>query len=182
MMLLLVQLRDAIYSGGTSLVSSIYSRLGAPAGASMSADIAAIKAETALIKGYTDTEMAAVYAREVVTSTNCIPVLANGIGVTGAAGAWTLGAFATLAAANSIPNQFYVTGVHIEAISGADVYEMVLYHGASDTEFARIRFVGTGYYLFPASKAITGNDQIRAKVASAAGGGKVATVSLAFHF
>lgn len=40
-----------------------YARLGAPAGASIAADIAATKAETALILGYVDTEIAAVKAK-----------------------------------------------------------------------------------------------------------------------
>jgi hypothetical protein len=53
-------------SGGALAVddiASIYSRLGAPAGASVSADIAAIKSIVDDVKSYTDTEIAAIKAK-----------------------------------------------------------------------------------------------------------------------
>jgi len=53
-------------STGLALLTSsdtVYNRLGTPAGVSVSADIAAVKAETALIKGYVDTEVAAIKAK-----------------------------------------------------------------------------------------------------------------------
>jgi hypothetical protein len=44
-------------------VAAIYTRIGAPAGASIAADIAAVKVDTAAIDDYLDTEVAAIYAR-----------------------------------------------------------------------------------------------------------------------
>src|SRR3990170_5400823 len=92
-------IKDAVVDG-TSSVSAIFARLGAPAGASLAADVAAIKAETALIKGYTDTEMADLL-RFVKNERSVYPTLAADVTVTGGA-AWALGAFAEIIPAAAV--------------------------------------------------------------------------------
>ena len=153
-----------------TIVDNIYARLGAPVGASTSADIAAVQADVDRIE-----------ARVVGTTTKVHPTLAAHVVVTGAAGANALGAAAEIAAAAAIAALYYVDGVSVTATSGAGIFELVLYHGAADTEFARIQFITTGRYLLQATKQIPANDKITAKVASLAGGSQTATVAISYH-
>lgn len=174
---LLVRIRDILDSttyGNSALktlVDNIYARLGAPVGADLSADIAAVQADVTRLG-----------AREVITGgMKVYPTEAAGVTVTGDAAAWTLGAFATVAAAAAIADDFYVSRIDVTGVSGAGTFELVLYHGAADTEFARIRFSGPASYDLRALKTIPGGEQVRAKLASLAGGAQTATVSFGYH-
>jgi len=175
-------IKDAVVDG-TSSVSAIFARLGAPAGASLAADVAAIKAETALIKGYTDTEMADLL-RFVKNERSVYPTLAADVTVTGGA-AWVLGAFAEIIPAAAVVADFQVDGVAVSAASAAGKYELVLYHGGADTEFCRIRFTLDATLLVTnlvvtGGKTLAANDKVRAKLASAAGA-QTADISLQYH-
>lgn len=189
MQLLVMKIRDVILStsyGNSALktlidtldtvADAIYARLGAPAGASMSADTAAIKAETALI-------LAEVDGALLAANVKCYPTLAAAVTVTGAAGVFTLGNFATIVAAAAIATDFYVNTIYVTAVSGAQISEIVLYHGAGDTEFARIIYTGSNGIAIKLSafKKIPAGDQIRAKLASAAGGAQTANIILGYH-
>lgn len=116
------------------------------------------------------------------------PTLANGVTVTGAAGAWTLGVFAEIFPASTITSDFDIHFIGVEAISANDVYELVLYQGpvASEVEIGRVRFSkstvqeGTQNQPFQ-TPIIAANERISAKVASAGGGSDTVTISIFYH-
>jgi hypothetical protein len=114
------------------------------------------------------------------------PTLAAGETVTGAAGAWTLGAFAEIVPVDTITEDFDIHYINIEDASADDIYELVLY--AATTEIGRIRFVvdtgvgGGGFPGLPFQCAIQPkNTQIQAKVASSGGGADTVDISIHYH-
>ena len=112
------------------------------------------------------------------------PTLGAGVTVTGAAGAWTLGNYAEVAAANDITSDFDIHYIVVEDISATGVYELVLY--AATTEIGRIRLVKSAaqdsVLSHPFQCAIQpANTQIQAKLASSSGGGDTITISLEYH-
>lgn len=154
----------------TSTPALIFARLGAPIGASLSADVAAVKADTLASK-----------LRGVADNTKVYPTLAAATTVAAAAGAFTLGAFVQIVPATTIVSDCYIDAVEIEAISAALKGELVLYHGAGQTEFARLAFVAAGRYTLSAQKKIPANDKIEAKFATTAGGSQTCDVRLSYH-
>jgi hypothetical protein len=117
----------------------------------------------------------------------CYPTLANGVTVTGAAGAWALGNFAEIIPAGTITTEFDIHWVNFEAVSANDVYEFVLYAGGAgaETEIGRVRTYKTSTAAGSISVAIQippqpANTRISAKVASSSGNDNV-TVSLFYH-
>ena len=114
------------------------------------------------------------------------PTLANGVTVTTAAGAWALGTVVEVIPASTITDDFDIHAVDVESISANDVFELVLYQGAGDTEIGRIRFVRSTVQSATLNTAIQtpivpANARIRAAVASAAGGGKTVDISVRYH-
>lgn len=107
-------------------------------------------------------------------SLKCYPTLASDVALVCGDGApWTLSAFTEIVPASTIASNFDIIGI---VISGAaqDQYELVLYYGASDTEFGRVRFAagaaGTHVGFIPfESPMIAANSKIRAKLAGLAG-------------
>jgi hypothetical protein len=109
------------------------------------------------------------------------PTLADGVTVTGAAGANTLGAFAEIVPVNTITSPFAIHGVSIQAASATDRYEVVLY--AATVEIGRQRFhadsLGDSPVFIPLDTAVqNANTQIQAKLASKTGGSDTADVSI----
>ena len=123
---------------------------------------------------------------------------ASSVWPTGAAGklvatafnsAWTLGAFTEIAAANAITSAFDIHFLNLETVSGAGVFELVLY--AVEAEIARFRFaiLGTPNNLklnsMPIQTVIVpANTQIQAKLMcsnSTADPGDTVTISFAYH-
>lgn len=118
----------------------------------------------------------------------CHPTLAAGVTVTGGAGAWALGNYAVLVAANAITSDFDIHYVHAEAVSANDTYEIVLYSGAdgAEVEIGRIRMTRSATIDSPTSlpfscPIIPANTQIKAKVASSSGGGDTVALSIFYH-
>ena len=114
------------------------------------------------------------------------PTLANGVTVTSAAGAWTLGTLVEVVPASTIADYFDIHAVDIEAISANDVFELVFYQGAGDTEIGRIRFVKDAAQSATLNTSIQtplvpANARIRAAVACAAGGAKTVDVTIRYH-
>lgn len=114
------------------------------------------------------------------------PTLANGVTITGAAGAWTLGAFAEIVPASTIASIFDIHHVSIEGISANDVYELVLYYGATDIECGRVRFTKTAVMdsvmnMPIQTPRIPANSKVRAKVASKGGGSDTVDLSVFYH-
>lgn len=115
------------------------------------------------------------------------PTLAAGVTVTGAAGAWTLGAYAEIVPVNTITTQFDIHWIVIEDASTDDTYELVLY--AATTEIGRVRFAVTltagGRVILPPiffqCAVVAANSQIQAKLASLGGGGETVTISIHYH-
>ena len=117
-------------------------------------------------------------------SSNVYPTLAAGVAVTGGA-AWVLGAFVQIMPASTASDRFDIHFVSIEDLDTNAVYELVLYHGAGDTEYARTRFtknaVQDGVMNVPIQGPIIApTERIRAKLADSSGG-SVATISLFYH-
>ena len=116
------------------------------------------------------------------TEAKVYPTLANGVEVLGGA-AWTLGDFVEIVPADTIAAPFDIHYINIEALSVAEVYEIVLY--AVSTEIGRIRVAKDAIQAGLNSKPITtpiipANTQIRAKSASESGA-DTATISLSYH-
>lgn len=196
MMMLLMRLKDivgnATYGNAAlktlietadTVADNIYARLGAPAGASMSADIAAIyaKVDTEIALLATAADLATLARRWTTSTSKVYPTLAAAVTVAGAAGAQTLGAFVQIVAAAAITTDCYVDTVYITAVSAPQLGELVLYHGAGQTEFARIIVDATGAYKLSVFKTIPANDKIEAKYASTAGGAQTVDVKLGYH-
>lgn len=112
------------------------------------------------------------------------PTLASGITVTAGA-SWVLGSFATIVPASTIGEAFDIHHVSVEDISANDVYELVLYYGATDIEAGRVRFTRSAIQDSTMNVpfqtiVIPADSQIRAKLASATGGDNV-TISIKYH-
>jgi len=110
------------------------------------------------------------------------PTLANGVVVTAGA-AWTLGAFVEIVPVSTITDPFDIHYICIEASSGAETFELVLY--AATVEVGRIRFTTTVAVDAPQNQpfmsvVIPANTQIQAKVATV-GGGDTVTMSIFYH-
>lgn len=116
----------------------------------------------------------------------CYPTLADGIMVTGGAGAWELGSFVEVMPADTASDYFDIHWVHIEALSAVDVGEVYLYYGASDTFYGRCRATRDAQQSGAKSEPMQGppiakGERIRAKFASAGGGSDTVTLSLYYH-
>lgn len=114
------------------------------------------------------------------------PSLADGVVVTGAAGAWTLGDAVEIVPADTITESFLIYWVNIEATSASDVFCVALYSGAAaDTEICRFRVnKDTG---FPqagdsavSTEILAANTKISAKCANKAGGSETVTLSIQY--
>jgi hypothetical protein len=112
------------------------------------------------------------------------PTLANGVVVTGAAGAWTLGAAVEIVPASTITTQFLIYLAKVEAVSVTDTYEVVLYSGAAaDVELGRFRTSKDALYpqsgdVVITTELIPANTKISAKCANKLGGAETITLSL----
>lgn len=136
----------------------------------ISAAIAAVKAVVDINAAHGTTVSARVH-----------PTLAAAVVVTGDAGPQTLGVFATIVAAAAIPTVSYFDGIDVTVSVAAALYEVVLYQGAADTEFARFTVGAPGTYRLRASSRIPAGVQIRAKAASLAGTSQTLSLKIQYH-
>ena len=116
------------------------------------------------------------------TAAKCYPTLADGVVLTTAGGAWTLGALVEIVPADTITSEFLIYYVYIETVSKTDVYEVVLYDTA-EAEIGRLRTSRDTLYpqaggLAISTTVIPANTKISAKLANKTGGGETMTVSL----
>jgi len=117
------------------------------------------------------------------------PTLASGVTVTAGA-AWTLGNFSEIVPVSTIGSPFDIHHVSIENISANDVYELVLYYDADGTpgdevECGRVRVTKNASQdstlNIPMQTPIIPADyQIKAKLASSAGGNSV-DITIFYH-
>lgn len=114
------------------------------------------------------------------------PTGGAGVTVTADAAAWTLGSFAEIVPASTITDDFDLHWLNIETVSGAAVFELVLY--AATTEISRIRFSAVGIannILLPEKKVMTellpANTQIQAKIMSSTTSADSVSVSVEYH-
>jgi hypothetical protein len=129
-----------------------------------------------------------VLEKHIHSSAKVYPTLANGVTVTGAAGAWALGAFAVLVPANAITNDFDIHHINVAAYNANDTFELVIYSGANGAEveigrcrFTRLTNVGASPHIPMQTPIIPANTQIKAKIASQAGTSNTATISIQYH-
>ena len=112
------------------------------------------------------------------------PTLASGEEVLAGAG-WALGEFKQIVPASTIGQRFDINWLCIEALDANEVFEIVLYYGASDIECGRVRVVknanldGTMNIPFQ-TPILPADSRIQAKVATASGG-DTATISIFYH-
>lgn len=116
------------------------------------------------------------------------PSLADGIIVTGGAGAWQLGNFVEIIPASTITSSFDIHYINFEGASATDIYELVLYKGTvgNEIEIGRIRTdresATSGVTNVPVQiPAQDANTRISAKVASKSGGADTVTISVYYH-
>jgi hypothetical protein len=114
------------------------------------------------------------------------PTGAGGVTVTGAAGAWTLGAFTEIIPADTVVEDFDLHWVNVEGVSASGLFELVLY--AVEVEICRTRFTVLGTpanVIIPAIRIQTPifvkNTQVQAKIMNSAGGSESATISVEYH-
>jgi len=127
-----------------------------------------------------------VLEEHVHTSSECYPTLASGVTVTGAAGAWTNGAYVEIIPANTVTSDFDIHFVSIEDMSANDVYELELAYGAGDTHAGCIRLVKSvgneATQQIPVqTPIIPKNSRVRARVATAGGGSDTVDIALLYH-
>lgn len=114
------------------------------------------------------------------------PTLADGVVLTGAAGAWGLGDYVEIVPANTIISDFDINWLQIENSSAADIYEVVLYYGVASTEAGRTRLSRPAGAITNSeasfmSPIIPANSQVVGRVASSSGGGDTTTISIEYH-
>lgn len=115
------------------------------------------------------------------------PSLANGITLTGAAGAWALGVIAAIIPINTITDNFDIHSIEIEAYNANDTFEIVLYSDSGGTkEIGRVRVtritnVGASPSVPFMCKIQLANTGIWGAVASKAGTSNTITISLRYH-
>lgn len=116
------------------------------------------------------------------------PSMADGVLITGALAAWTLGNFAVIIPANTKASIFDIHQIEVEAYNANDLFEIVLYAGAdgAEVEIARKRIkrltnVGASPSVFIQTPRLPANTQIKAKVATQNGTLNTITISVAGH-
>lgn len=116
------------------------------------------------------------------------PTLANGVTLTGAAGAWALGAKTEIIPASTVASIFDLHFVNIGAVSATDTYEVVFYKGdaLSEVEIGRCRVVRTAAQSGTApvpimTERLPANTRVSAAVASSSGGSDTLVLSVCYH-
>lgn len=115
---------------------------------------------------------------------NVYPTLADGVLVTGAAGAWTLGAFVEVVPVNTITEDFDIHFISVENLSANDIFEIHLF--AEEVFLGSTRVVKTAAQdsttqVPVQTPIVAANSQIQAKLASSGGGSDTATMSVFYH-
>jgi hypothetical protein len=112
------------------------------------------------------------------------PSLNAAVTITGGAGAWQLGNYAEVIPANTINQNFDIHYINIKTAPTNDSYQLELY---SETEvIAQIHFeksaTSSPVLAHPIlTPMLDPNEQIRARVATAGGGGDAPTISVTYH-
>ena len=109
-----------------------------------------------------------------------------GVTVTANAAAWTLGSYAEIVAASTITNDFQITGVGINAVSGAGVHQLTLYAGTDVVADVRYPVLGTPasqvlYPLTVSTTKIDANTQIQAKLQTSSTNADTVTISIEYQ-
>jgi hypothetical protein len=119
----------------------------------------------------------------------CYPTLADGITLTAGAAAWGLAAaFTEIIPVNTIVNPYDLHFLNIGAVSANDSYEVYFYSGLAGSEV----FICSARFVRQVAQSETAptplqtimlpaNTRITAKLASQAGGGNTAVVSVFYH-
>jgi len=122
--------------------------------------------------------------KHIHSPANVYPTLADGVNVTGGAGAWAIGSVVELIPAGAIAVPFDIHYLNIEVASATDVYEIILYNTTG--EIGRVRTTkqtnqsgaNNVPIQIPPQEAGT---QIRVAIASKTGGGDSLTMSVFYH-
>lgn len=112
------------------------------------------------------------------------PTLADGVIVTGAAGAWTLGAFAEIVPINTITDDFDIHFISVEDLSANDIYEIHIFEATTligVTRVVKTANQDSTTQVPIQTPIVRANSQIQAKIASASGGSDTATISIFYH-
>jgi hypothetical protein len=116
------------------------------------------------------------------------PTLANGITLTGAAGAWGLGNFAVIVPTNIILARFDIHHISLSGYNANDTFELVLYAGPDGfeveigrTRFTRLTNVGASPQIPMQTPIIPANTQIKGKLATLNGTSNTITISIFYH-
>lgn len=121
----------------------------------------------------------------------CYPDLANGITLTGGAGAWQLGAVAVMIPVNTVTKEFDIHFCNVASATAADVYQVKFYCGAmfatlGDSMIACLRTSKAAGANTSSPSPLTTpelppNSQVTAQVASSSGGGDAIVISVSYH-
>lgn len=114
------------------------------------------------------------------------PSGAVSVTVTSAGGAWTLGNLSNdIIAAAAVPGMYMTHFIVVSGMTANAEYELVLYHGATDIECGRAKWVranvNTRSFTSPlGSLSIPAGDRLKAKLMDSVGG-SACNVSVYYH-
>jgi hypothetical protein len=125
-------------------------------------------------------------AKHIHTPCYCYPTLAAGITLASTTTAWQLGTLTQIVPASTIASPFDIHWISIEDASANGIYELHLFHGATDIFAGSIRFAKTA--VMDATKnypwqcpILPANDVIKGRLASNNAVADTATISVAYH-
>lgn len=179
-------------------INDVYTRQGAPAGASQSADVAAVQTKLGTPFGASIAADLLTIHLEADTAKNSVvdlngkvtsidssiklvcPDLVDGTALSTSVVAWTMGNWTNMLATNAQTTQFRVVGFVVESMTAAGIFEVEFASGPalSEVPIGKARFASTGYYPL-GSQAIAANLAISARLASKLGT-ETATISIVY--
>jgi predicted transcriptional regulator len=117
------------------------------------------------------------------------PYLADGVLLTGGAGAWQLSSnFIEIIPQNAITEPFDIHHINIGETSASDTYQIVLYSGTAGNEVflatTRVRkesAQSATLSMIMCTPIVSANTRISAKIASSTGGADTLRCSLQYH-
>lgn len=123
----------------------------------------------------------------IVAERKVYPTLAAGATVISAAANWTYGAYAVIVPADTLTNDFQISGISVESCSDNAVYQLELYKGVGTDVVTGVRFAVEGGFFgnqvyIVGSEIVDGGSQVRARLASSDGALNQGTITISIIY